>query len=979
MASKHSRSSLIILVILLVLFAALPAGRQAFPTSLNSSVLNFVGILMNKNLSNSISTKKPLFQLTDNEAKWVEDKLNTMSTYEKCAQMVMPWVTGEYSAADSKEFKRLKHLVEDVKVGGLIFFKGNILNEAMLINKMQSLADVPLLISSDFERGLGMRLTDGLDFPYNMALAATGDIHLAYEMAKIVSVESRSLGVHQNYAPVSDVNNNPLNPIINIRSYSEDKEIVSRFTSAFINGESEERVISTAKHFPGHGNTEIDSHTDMPKISVDQYNLANIELAPFAAAINSGVKSIMIGHLSVPALDPSGVPATLSKRIVTNLLKEEMGFKGLVVTDAMNMSAITKYYSVAEATVKAIKAGNDIVLMPPDEEIAVNSIYEAVENNEISIERINESVKKILTAKEWLHIRENKYSNVEDLNNIIGISPHKKLAKDIAVKSITLVKNDDKIIPIDPATINRVACISISESNDNESNKIFESQLENKFRNVQKIFLTKKSKKRDFRRAFNIAKNSNLILLPSYVRVKAYEGTVSLSETNTEFINKILDLETPSVVISFGNPYLLSLFPKAATYLCAYGDVPVSQEAMAEAILGENKIQGRLPITIPNTKYVIGDGIKVESSTLKYVEGGEDLNYNFATIDAAMKQAIDNKIFPGAVLLIGKERKVIYEKAFGNFTYEKSSTLMSKDALFDLGSVSQSIGTISAAMLLCDEEKLDLNKKVSDYLPEFANNGKEKIKIQNLLEHNSGLIDGEDFFTIHKEKEDLLNAIMNEKPSYEIGSKNEYCEMNMIILQQVIEKITGNDLSELLSSRLFKPLKMNRTMYNPPRELYYYCPPTSDNFTSVKRNKGVAFDRNTFVLGGVSGSAGVFSTADDLAIFMQMMLQEGSYGDQEYFKSSTVKKWTEVQSIISPFGLGWETNLNKTSSAGGLFSENSFGQSSLTGTSIWADKDKNIFVILLTNSIYPEANNNEIVKFRPELHSKIIQTISENL
>ena len=979
MASKHFRSSLIIWVALLVLFAALPAGRQAFPTSLNSPRLNFIGMLMNNTFSTDISSKTSLFELSNTEEKWVEEKLNQMSTYEKCAQMIMPWVTGDYFAEDSKEYKRIKHLVEDAKVGGLIFFKGNILNEALLINKMQKLSGVPLLISSDFERGLGMRLTDGLDFPYNMALAAAGEINLAYEMAKVVSIESRALGVHQNYAPVADVNNNPLNPIINIRSFSEDKDIVSKFTSAFVRGESEERVLSTVKHFPGHGNTEIDSHTDLPKIAVDQYNLANIELTPFAAAINVGVKSVMIGHLSVPVLDPSGVPATLSKKIVTNLLKDEMGFKGLIVTDAMNMNSITNYYSVADATVKAVQAGNDLILMPPDEEIAINSIYDAVQNKEISMDRIDESVRKILTAKKWLRIDKNKFSDIENLNKVIGIETHKKLAKNIAVKSITLVKNNEKIIPVDPAKIARTACISISESSDNESEKIFAKEIDNKFPNVQHVFLTSKSKKREYRRAYNIAKNSSLILLPSYVRVKAYEGTVSLSETNTKFIKKLLKLKTASVVMSFGNPYLLSLFPEASTYLCAYGDVPVSQTAMAEAITGENKIQGRLPISIPNTDYIIGDGIKIEPSTLRYVAGKEDLNYNFTPVNAAMKQAVDDKVFPGGVLLIGKEGKVIYEKSFGNFTFDKSSTLMSTNAIFDLGSVSEVIGTTTAAMILTEEGVLNLDKSVSDYLPEFGNGGKEKIIIKNLLEHNSGLNDNRDFFELHKNKTELIDSIMNEKMAYETGSKTVYSEVNMIILQQIIEKITEESLSEFLKEKIFTPLKMSRTMYNPPRELYYYCPPTSDNLSSQKRNKGVAYNGNAFVLDGISGSAGLFSTADDLAIFMQMMIQGGTYGNQEYFKPSTIKKWTEVQSILSSRGLGWDTNLNKSSSAGGLFSENSFGQIGLTGTSIWADKDKNIFVILLTNSIYSDGKNEDMIKFRPELHSKIIQSISENL
>ncbi len=974
MKKKYFNRYLFIGATTIVLFAS-------FPTSLNSSKINYSGIFMNENHSQSLNNKTDLFELSNSDKNWVEKKLIQMSDYEKCAQMVMPWVLGNYISEDSDEFKRLEHLVKDVKVGGLIFFKGNILNEALLINKMQAESDVPLLVSSDFERGLGMRLTDGLDFPYNMALAATGDVNLAYEMGKVVSIESRALGVHQNYAPVADVNNNPLNPIINIRSYSEDKDIVSKFSTAFIKGVSEEKVLSTAKHFPGHGNTEIDSHSDMPRIAVDKYNLANIELAPFAAAIKAGVKSVMIGHLSVPALDPSGVPATLSKKIITNLLKNEMGFKGLIVTDAMNMSAVTKYYSAAEAAVKAVEAGNDMVLMPPDEEIAVNAIYQAVQNNEISIERINESVEKILTAKRWLKIDENKFTDLANLNSVIGQESHKRLAKNIAVKSITLVKNEKKIIPIDPAKIYRTVCISITEGDENESDKIFEKNIQDRFTNVQKISLSKKSAKKDYQRAYNVAKGANLILLPSFVKVKAYEGTINLSENNTDFIKKILKLKTPSVVMSFGNPYLLSLFPEASTYLCAYGDPPVSQIAMAEAVVGENKITGRLPISIPNTEYKIGDGIKVESSTLKFVEGGEDLNYNFASVDVAMIEAVDQKIFPGGVLLIGKEGKVIYEKPFGNFTFDKSSTLMSTDAIFDLSNLTEVISTASAAMLLADAGKLKLNATVKSYLPEFEN---DKITIKNLLQHNSGLIafEGENVQTQNISdltKQDFLNSIMKIKVSYPIGSKTVHSDLNMIILQQVIEKITGEPHDKFVRDKIFKPLKMHRTMYNPPKELYYYCPPTSDDFSSAKRNKGVVNNVLAFKLSGVSGNAGLFSTASDAAIFLQMMLQNGEYGDQKYFKSSTVKKWTEAQSILFPQALGWETNLNKKSSAGNLFSEDSFGLTGSTGTSIWADKDKNIFVVLLTNSIYPDGRNINFNDFLPHLHTKIIEAISENL
>lgn len=560
----------------------------------------------------SISYPK-VFDLSASDKHWIEEELSKLILREKCAQMVMPWVLGEYLPDDSIEFSRLTKLVKDEKVGGLIFFKGNILNEAMLINKMQKLADVPLLVASDFERGLAMRLTDAIEFPYNMAVAATGNPHYAYLMGKDISDECRALGVYQNYAPVADINNNPDNPIINIRSYSEDKKIVSEFCDAFIKGAEEENILTTAKHFPGHGDTKIDSHQELPVIDGDCVELMNNELFPFINSIQSGVHCIMVGHLNVPAFDSTkNLPATLSKPIITGLLKNKLGFDGLIATDAMNMSAVTKYFSAGEATVKAVEAGIDLILMPPDEEVAINAIYNAVKSGEISEDRIDFSVRKILAAKKWLKLNEWRSIKLDELGKIINSKSHLRLAEEIAEKSITLVKNDKKIIPVDASKIHRAACITITDDMETDSDLLFQKLADENFDKVYKIVLNKKSRPKDYARAYQIAKLSNLILLPSFVKVKAYQGTVKLSKRNTDFINKVIRLRTPSILISFGNPYLLSLFPKAKTYLCAYGDPPVSQSAMMKAILGEINISGKLPISIPNSNFKIGDGIQLK-------------------------------------------------------------------------------------------------------------------------------------------------------------------------------------------------------------------------------------------------------------------------------------------------------------------------------------------------------------------------------
>lgn len=557
-----------------------------------------------------------VFDLSKEDKNWIEHTIDNLSLREKCAQIVMPWVLGNFLSEDSADFKRLVRLVKELKVGGLIFFSGDILNQAMLTNKMQALAEVPLLIASDFERGLGMRLKDGLEFPYAMALAATGDLTLEYKLGKAIAEESRAIGVHQNYAPVADLNNNPENPIINIRAFSEDKKITSQFCSAFIKGTTSGRVLTTAKHFPGHGNTKIDSHLEMPVINGSKKYLLENELVPFAASIKSGVHSIMVGHLGVPGIENNPkVTATLSKKVITYLLKKHMKFDGLIVTDAMNMDSVCKYYSAAEATVMAFNAGNDLILFPPDEEIAINAIHSAVERKEIKEDRINESVRKLLSAKRWLQIDKNKFSNLSDIPKTVGSKKHFTLAETIAEKSITLIKNDKKIIPIDKSNQKNVFWITITEGLGNECEEFFQSLLQEKFPDSMRALVHEQTNDDYYESILNAAQKADLILLASFIRVKAYQGTVSLSKKHEAFVQKLLSIKVPTVLISFGNPYLLSLFPMVNAYLCGFGDTKTTQQAMLKALLGKINIQGKLPISIPNYKpSSVGQQIRTKTS-----------------------------------------------------------------------------------------------------------------------------------------------------------------------------------------------------------------------------------------------------------------------------------------------------------------------------------------------------------------------------
>ncbi len=607
MRIKFSISNFLLSFFILFVFAFYPSQVNLYQAQGKNNYL-----MKNQELKTKIKYPS-VFELTQEDKQWIESNLARMTTEEKCAQMVVPWVLGKNYSDDSAGFARMVHLVKDLKVGGLIFSNGDALNEAIDINKMQAISDIPLLISADFESGLGMRLSDGTEFPYNMGLAATRNPDFAFKMGVAVSKESIAIGVHQNYAPDLDINNNPDNPVIGIRSYSENKKIVSEFGNEFIRGLKRGRMIATAKHFPGHGNTVVDSHLDLPVVSGDSAYLMKNEIYPFIRAIKEGVQAIMIGHLFVPGLEKQkGVPATLSKTIVTDLLKNKLGFDGLIITDGMNMQAITKYYSVAEAAVLAVKAGNDIILMPPDEEIVINALVSAVQSGEIDIQRINESVRKILAAKRWLKLQDNRFTNVDKIKDNIATQSDLKLAEEIADSSITLVRNLRRVIPLKAGKYHKVMSVVFSFWFKKDSSLVFQALVEEKFKDASTFILNDKSSRKDFNRVLRAARSADLILIPYFMRPPSDELSENLFKKYKMVINKLLLARAPAVMLSFGDPYLLSRYPYSKTYLSAFSDVPVSQKAMMKALLGEINITGRLRVSLPKTKYKIGFGISLK-------------------------------------------------------------------------------------------------------------------------------------------------------------------------------------------------------------------------------------------------------------------------------------------------------------------------------------------------------------------------------
>ncbi|MGB5848799.1 MAG: glycoside hydrolase family 3 N-terminal domain-containing protein, partial [Ignavibacteriaceae bacterium] len=710
----------------------------------------------------------------------------------------------------SPDYDSTVALVKDYKIGGLIMFQGELEQEINFIREMQLLSDTPLLISADYERGLGSRIDDALEFPHSMALGATLDSHLGYDLGAAIAIESRLIGVHQNFAPVADINNNPLNPVINTRSFSESKFTASEFVSSFILGTKHSRMIATVKHFPGHGNTEIDSHTDLPTISGDKQKLFENELYPFIQAVNNGVQSVMVGHLEVPAFDT--LPASLSKTIITNLLINTLEFDGLVVTDAMNMSAINNYnsFSPEEIVVLAVKAGNDIILIPPQPSIAINAIYNAVLNGEISEERIEKSVRKILSAKSWLRIDRKLNLNTHSIIDSINNPTNNRLAKKIAEQSITLIKNDAGVIPLDLSKYKNISCVTVTDGSGDETAAYFQHLFSQRLGDINSLLITSETKRRGFNNAISSIKNSDLILMPVFMEVQEQKGKEIVRREQFRFIKKVLRIKAPVILISFKNPYLLSSFPITHTYLNTYSYTLASQQACLKALLGETNITGRLPVSLPDTKFHIGHGIKLDSTITTKLTYTLD-NNSFFSVDTLIINSIrDKKVF-NADVIVGNAGNVIYQNLFGKIV--SASESMNTKGVFNLGLLSSSVALTSAVMLLIDDGQLSLDDKVYYHFNDFNGNGKDNIKIKNLLLHNSGIGQELDSMDINWNKDDLLIALSNINLKYKTGEQFLHSELNSLILQLIVERIARKPLNDFLNERIFKLLGMDNTFF----------------------------------------------------------------------------------------------------------------------------------------------------------------------
>jgi beta-N-acetylhexosaminidase len=939
----------------------------------------------------SAGSKSATKNVSPAASAWVESTLRKMTVDEKIGQLLFTTYHGSLTATDSDAYRQLVHDVQDLHVGGFIVIthgsplgivKSQAYPSAVLANQLQAKSKLPLLIGADFERGTAMRYDEGTSFPTAMAVAAAGNPKDAYTMGKITALEARATGVHWVYAPDSDVNNNPGNPIINTRSFGENPQRVAEFVSAFVKGVEENGGLATTKHFPGHGDTSADSHIDLPVIHANRDRLEHLELVPFRAAISSGVSSVMTGHLSVPTIEPDpNTPATLSHNILTGLLRNELGYRGLIVTDAMEMGGITVRFSPGEAAVRAVTAGVDCVLMSPVPDAAFEALQGAVKSGRISKERLDESVRRILQAKARLGLNTSRLVDVNALNHKFGSAAWQRDAQEISDRGVTLLRDTPHRLPLEGTKPLRALLLAFYADPEPYPGEDLERELRNRFDSVTTL------------RADTRFVNAGTLKLPSpdsydvaivafFVRVSDRKGNVDVPAEQGALAEQVYKAGKPVITVGLGSPYLIERFPQAETWLAAFGISDVAQISVARALFGEIPVRGHLPVTVPGVNLKVGFGIEVPANpmTVQPMEAREDSQLRPAY--EVVEKAVKDKATPGATLAVGFRGKVAIH-AFGKLSYDVKSPAVKPTTMYDIASLTKVVATTTLVAKLAEGDfavPLDLDAKIERYLPDWVSGPqpewRHRVTVRHLLTHTSGLPPFKEYWRTSKSKQDTLKKIFAEPLEYEPGTKEVYSDLGIILMAEIIERLTGRKLDDLASSLIFSPLGMKDSMYKPPKKLWPTIAPTEfDKNLRHRLVQGEVHDENAFAIGGVSGHAGVFSTAPDLAAFCQMLLNGGVYAHQRILRRSTVAQFTTPQQLSGGARtLGWAVP-TPGGLSGNYFSAHSFGHTGFTGTSIWIDPDRQLFVVFLTNRVHPTRENQKIQQVRRDLHDAVMQAL----
>ncbi len=829
------------------------------------------------------------------DESWVDRTLKTLTLREKIAQLVQIRVPGKFINHQSSDFEAIKFEIQKNHVGGVVLFAGNVYESAILLNELQAISRLPLLVAADFERGASFRIADTTSFPWAMALGATGNEQFAYKQGLITAQESRALGVHWIYAPVMDVNNNPDNPVINIRSFGEDPALVARMGTAFIRGAKKGGVLTTAKHFPGHGDTSTDSHISLPIVESDMARLQAIELEPFRSAIEAGVDSIMTAHVAVPQVTGErGVPATLSPEILTGLLRETLNFRGLVVTDALEMAGITNKYWGGTAAIRAIQAGADVLLLPANSTVAINEVERAVKLGIISESRIEQSARKILEAKYRMGLRRSRQVSLAQIARTIASPRSLQLAQEIADHSITAVKDEQRLIPLNPAGNRRIFSLVLATDLESSPGSLFQTEMRRRFPSIRTGWANAQVSAEQFSAFDKGIAESELIVCSLFSRLASGQGIPTVPESHKTIYAKLLAARKPVIWTVFGNPYVLRELPQAGSFLCTFSYSDVSQIAAAKVLSGEISARGRMPVSIPGFSRV-GDGLRSPKTEMTLIPTPpEDKSLpQKALVDTRqlLLAAVEAGEIPGAQLIAGSQGVIVLNFNVGRLSSSAGSSIVTTNTIYDLDTLSALVGSLSAALIAVDAGTLVPEAPVRDYFPELQNPDVDNLSVQ-----------------------DLMNRFSNEKATITGAIRDD-----AVLLEQIVSRASGVSFDRLLFSRLLDPMGMKNTFRTPPK-----------NFRG-----GIA--RST-----ASQSSSLWSNAQDLASFAQMLLNRGAYRHSRFFKTDTVAKFAGNQSPWSkPSHDAW---------TGGMFSSSAFGHNAAGGSFLWIDPDKNLFVVFLTNA-----------------------------
>ena len=915
---------------------------------------------------------------------WADSILKTMPLRKKIAQLIFPRSYSWYFSRDSKEYVRIEKLIKTDQIGGLVVFLGDVFEEATLLNEFQSMSNIPLWVMQDSENGLAMRIRNATLFPHMMTLGAINDTNLTRRVGIAIGQENRAVGVHQALAPVLDVNNNPMNPVINIRSFGADPDLVSIHASAMMTGLQQGGVLATAKHFPGHGDTGTDSHVDLPVLPYDFDRLNSIELKPYDKLMANGLKSVMIAHLALPKISGNYDPATLSKPILDSLLFKRYHFDGLVVTDAMDMGAVVKKYGSGNAAVMALTAGVDIVILPVGEEQVIDAIAAAVVDKKLTESKIDSSVLKILRLKEKFKLNENRFTNLLDVRNKVATAKNLMLADEVANRSLTLVKNEKSVVPF-KQTVKRenLTVFALSDFNDPIIADEFIKQLkQNANKSIDFTLLDKRSNALDYEIATRKIKSANDILVVTYSNVVSGRGKIGLEQNLKEWLltNSADMASKKSILVGFGNPYIVNDFPNFNSVIVTYSISDRSQKSIVLALTGQIPFEGRLPINLKN--YPIGSGIittQPQISTSTDICKLDDEKFNIAEDYAA--EAILEGVTPSIAIGVIDKGKLVYQNTFGNQIYSADSPAVQCSTLYDLASLTKVFSTTLAVMKLVENNQLKLEDKLSKYYPDILTDAaKSKITLTNLLTHTSGFEAWKPFHLMGEpSKDEIISYILKSKLIYQTGDSSIYSDWNFILLGEIVEKLTSKKLSEYVSENIYSKLNLKHTLYNPINiDKSQIVPTEMDSVWRKRLVQGSVHDETAQLMGGVSGHAGLFSTIQDLMKLTQMLINKGTLDGVKIFKPETIELFTKTQKFNR--ALGWDLRSKVGyKSSGNYFGPLSFGHLGYTGTSIWIDPEKKTGIVILTNRVYPTRDNKKISDFRPKMHDLIMKALGYDI